>query len=348
MWRGWAAAIVALAALLIVILVLDGSSPDAAGIAYVTGADASSSVVWLSGRDGSGARKLGRGTAPLLAPSGSLVAASLSSRRGPALAIYSTAGRSHTFFNAAVASATARAWSPDSRYLAVVLRSANPASDDASGLEVIDTSTFQATLVSPGSIYGASFAPDGTDRIVYGAARTSALAGHVNVHIAAASGSGTRQVSHGGRSLNPVWGRSGIAFDREQLRKDAAPAYQVWLMQPDGSGARPLTHEPAGPLLDGLVPLAFSADGTRLLAEYEGADTSQAWTIDVGDGSTHKLMVGGHSVTGGAISSDGQRLLVDLGGFLNPPDAGVVESIPFSGGGATVLIAHGSAPSWNL
>ncbi len=348
MRRGWAAAIVALAALLAVILVAATAGGDGGRIAYVTGADAGSAVVWMAGSDGSGGHRLGPGTVPLLAPSGSLVAASLSAHRGTALAIYPTAGAAHTFFNSALTTATAQAWSPDSRYLAVVLQSTNPGSDAASGLAVIDTKSFTASIVSRGSIYGASFAPDGSDRIVYGAARTSALADHINVHIAAADGSGSHQISHGGRSLNPVWGRHGIAFDRERLRRGGAPAYQVWLMQPDGSGAKVLTHEPAGPLLDGLVPLAFSADGTRLLAEYVGADTSQAWTIDLANGSSHKLIISRHSVTAGAISRDGRRLLVDLGGFLNPPDAGVVESIPFGGGRATVLVTHGSAPSWNL
>ena len=39
---------------------------------------------------------------------------------------------------------------------------------------------------------------------------------------------------------------------------------------------RKLTHVRVGPLVQGLVPLAFSADGARLLAEFEGEDTSEA------------------------------------------------------------------------
>ena len=39
-------------------------------------------------------------------------------------------------------------------------------------------------------------------------------------------------------------------------------------------------------------------------------------------------------------------VLVDRGGFLNQPDAGVVESLPFNGGKPSVL-THGAEPSWN-
>jgi len=340
MWRAWAAAIVALAALLGVLLAGcgSGSAPGRTGIAYVTGAGQGSSVVWLAAPDGSGAHRLGPGSEPLLSPSGSLVAASSPSARGPALTIYTSTGSTlRMFFSTALVTAAAQAWSPDSRYLAVVLQSANPVTDAHSGLAIIDTRTLQARLVAKGSIYGASFAPEGGDRVAFGVARTSALAARIDIEIRSVDGSGAVTVTRDGRSLNPVWGRTGIAFDHERLRERAAPAYQVWLMQPDGSGRRALTHKRPAALLNGLVPVAFSADGTRLLVEDEGAETSQAWTVEIG----------GHSVWGGGISRDGQQLLVDLGGFLNPPRAGTVESVPFGGGGAKALVAHGSSPSWN-
>lgn len=58
------------------------------------------------------------------------------------------------------------------------------------------------------------------------------------------NGSGSHLITRDGRSLNPVWGRVGIAFDHERLRKDAEPASQVWLMASDGSRRRQLTALP--------------------------------------------------------------------------------------------------------
>ena len=50
-------------------------------------------------------------------------------------------------------------------------------------------------------------------------------------------------------------------------------------MNPDGSARRQITHTKVPALLEGLVPMQFSSDGTRLLAEYVGQDTS--WIAEV-------------------------------------------------------------------
>ncbi|MGI8412040.1 MAG: hypothetical protein ACR2QA_06015 [Solirubrobacteraceae bacterium] len=246
-------------------------------------------------------------------------------------------------------SARAQAFSPDLRFLTVVLASTNPGSDAASGLAVIDVRSGASRILACGSIYGASFAPDGPDRIVYGSAPTTALTARVDLHVVGAHGTGSAQITHDGASLNPVWGSAAVVFDHQRLRTLGAPLYQLWRMAPDlGGGGRPLTHLGVPPLLDGLVPLGFSQDGARLLAEYEGQDTSQAWTVSLATGRARELQVDAHSVTGGAISRDGRRVLVDVGGFLNAADAGRVESLPFTGGRARVLVAHGGQPSWSF
>jgi hypothetical protein len=143
-------------------------------------------------------------------------------------------------------------------------------------------------------------------------------------------------------------GPSAIAFDRERLRRQAAPAYQVWLMQPSGSQAAPLTDLAIPPLLDGLVPLAFSGDGRWLLAQYEGLDTSQAWAISLATRRARRLEVAGAAVTGAATSRAGAVALIDRGGYLEPPSQGSVEEISLAGGRPRRLIAHASEPSWNL
>jgi len=353
--RGRAAAIAGLLAIVVAIAVAvglsAGSDSTQARIAYVTRGARSATEIWVADTDGSAAHRLGPGTQPLLAPDEGLVAATTatSASGGPALTLFATSGSSrHRFFDAARATAVARAWSTDSRYLAVVLSSTDPGSDAASKLVVIDTWLGTSRVIAHGPIEGAGFAPDGSDRIVYASAASTALTAAVDLHIATAGGSARVQITHDGRNLNPVWGAGGIAFDRQRLRRSAAPAYQVVSMRADGSARRPLTQLPAAPQIDGLVPIAFSADGKHLLAENEGQDTSQAWAITVATRHVVELKVAGHSVCGAGISARGDTVLVDRGGFLGAPGQGTVESLSFSGDHARVLVARGSQPSWNL
>ena len=70
-----------------------------------------------------------------------------------------------------------------------------------------------------------------------------------------------------------------------------APAYQVWLMRSDGSHARQVTHLKVSPLVDGLVPVAFSATSNRLLAGFVGQGTSQTRTIQLPSGRARQLTV---------------------------------------------------------
>jgi hypothetical protein len=287
-----------------------------------------------------GCDRLGAGPQPLLAPNGSLVAASSTT----GLIVYpASGGDARRYFAAADATAVAVAFSPDSRYIAVVLSSTDPASTAASGLAVIDTATSAARIIVHGQIYGASFAPNGSDRITYASAPSLALAAPVNIYVIGADGSGSVQLTSDGRSLNPVWGRAGIAFDHERIRSDAEPAYEVWLMASNGSRGRPLTELRIPPLRDGLVPVAVANDGL-LLAEYAGQDTSRAWLVPLSGGRATPL---GAGLAGAALSRNGTSALVDRGGFLNPPDDGVVESVPLDGGKPRILAMHGSAPSWN-
>lgn len=321
------------------------ASPPAWRVAFVRGG-AGTPQVWLSGAGASHPRHLGPGTDPLISPGGGLVAASRVASRGSALTLYFAAGGGRRFFNLRTATARALAFSPDSRYLAVALSSANPGSARTSGLAVIDTRAMSARMIAHGAIYGASFASDGSDRIAYASARTLALRARIDIHVVGPNGTGRRSITRDGHCLNPVWGRRTIAFDRERLRAKHSPSFEVWLMHPDGSHQVRLTHRRVPALMNGLVPLAFSASGTRLLAEYEGVDTSQAWTITISSRRLRELRVRGRAVAGAAISRDGGSVLVDRGGFLEPPNAGSVESMPFYGGRATMLV-RGADPSWN-
>jgi hypothetical protein len=309
--------------------------------------------VWVATASGQEAKELGPGDQALMSPNGEFVAATLfgsgpNSETGPAVGIYPVAGTGAAgFLSLATATATPLAWSPDSRYLAVSFLSSS-LTDIArnSGLAVIDTTTGLVRVIANGAINGASFAPDGSDRIAYARTATLSPTAPVNIYISGPEGAGVKRFTGDGRSLNPVWGPRYIAYDRERPRK-LAPAYQIWLRSPNGGRAKQLTKVRVAPLLAGLVPLAFSANGQRLVAEFEGEDTSEAWTVRVPSGRARRIIARGRPVTASGISRDGKTLLIDENAFENPPSSGRVAAIPFAGGRSEVLIAHGAEATWN-
>ena len=322
-------------------------------IAFVTSSAAKpESQVWTALIDGAERRPLGPGEQPVLAPDGLSVAAGLFGaglEKGPSLAIYPTsAARPVTFGNLEKQNAVPLAWSPDSRYLAVMLVStAVKGFVKQSGLAILDTTTGSLRTIASGIVYGASFDPGGSDRVVFGLARGQSLSARVNLYIAQASGARLRRLTSDGRSLNPVWGPKFIVYDRERLRRNDAPVYQLWLRRSGGARPRRLTSIRVPSLVSGLTPLGFSADGLRLLAEFVGQDTSEAWTVRVPSGHARRVRVKGRPVVGGGISSDGSLLLVAEGGLEGPADGENVVTVPFAGGAPKPLIAHAAQPSWN-
>ncbi len=329
-------------------------APHPPQLAYVTGTARSPLAVWVAQADGSEPRRLGAGGEPLVSPDGQSVAAALfgasaNSEEGPSLAIYGISGaRPRLFLSLATATATPLAWSFDSRYLAVSLQSTAVTNiAKRSGLGVLDTLTGTVTTIAHGQIYGASFAPEESEELVFARAPSLLLSAPTNLYTWMPNGLAPRQLTHDGRSLNPVWGPRYIAYDRERLRRNDASVFQIWLSPTGGGRARRLTDVRVPSLVSGLVPLAFSGSGSRLLAEYEGQDTSEAWTVGVASGRTHHITVRGQPVQGAGLSRDGATLLIDEKGFEGPPSDGRVATVPFAGGRPRVLVAHGSQASWN-
>ncbi len=322
-------------------------------LAYVTSSEAQpESRVWAAAGGGASPTPLGPGEEPLIAPDGALVAAGLfgaGPEKGPALALYpALGGRPSTFGDLQKQNAVPLAWSPDSRYLAVMLTSAAiKGFVKKSGLGILDTTTGTLRTAASGIVYGASFAPDGSDRVVFGRSMGQNLESKVDLYIAAAAGGSLKRITSDGRSLNPVWGPRFIAYDRERLRRNDAPVYEIWLRGSSVGAARRLTSIHVRSLVSGLMPLGFSSDGRRLLAEFVGQDTSEAWTVMVPSGRARRVKVKGRPVVGGAISHDGSRLLVAEGGLEGPAQGDNVVTVPFAGGAPTTLVAHAAQPSWN-
>lgn len=308
-----------------------------ARLAYITGLAGTHPQVHVANADGSGAVAVGSGVDARLSPDGANVAiVTPYTRRGTSLVVRPVGGGAARVLARTGDAIGPLAWSPDGTLLSVVINTRR--------LLVIDVASGAQRLVARGSFQGASFSPD-SRRIAYARSALPRLSAHVDVYVANVDGSGRRAITHDGRSLWPVWGPSQIAFTHERLRRNDAPAYQLRVMRPDGGGVRQLTRLRIPRLLSGLTATAWSADGTRLLAEYGGQDTSEAWAVDVASGRARDLTGRFDGVIGTDLSADGTTVLVQRGYFDDPKHQSIA-TIPFRGGRPTVLVRRGSEPSW--
>jgi Tol biopolymer transport system component len=326
--------------------VAGASGTGTAGLTYVTSTNTLRPKVWAASANGSNARKLGVGDQPQLSPNGKLIAVASAGPHGAGIVIFNAGGGTFgKFLGGLTFAATPVAWSPDSRYLAVEAFDPDSTGIGKSALFVIDTSTRHATTIAHGIVNGASFSGD-SGTVYYGLYKSAAFNGPVNIYSVDPAGATTPvQVTTDNRSLNPLWTARGIVFDHEKLRKEA-PEYQIFLLH--GGHATQITNIKVDQLSEGLVPIAASADGTRLAAEYGGQDNSEGWAVNLVTHKARELANRTNGLVDAGISRNGKTLLVDLGIFGgDPASRGKVATIPFGGGRPTVLVAHGNEPTWN-
>jgi WD40 repeat protein len=316
-------------------------------IAYVTETNSGPPMGVLANANGSGARILGKGSLPTISPNGQLVSLGTQGGNHPSLLVYSSAGKVvGKFFNGKQVAVGGFAWSADSRYLAVGLTDVNTVNKiGRSGLAIIDTQTDKTYMVAHGMVSGLSWSPSG-DSVVFGLSSSPNFSGGWNLYTSGPNTISLDKITTNNNSLNPVWGKLGIAYDQRTNRgKNSSPRYQITLL--NGSHLTQITHLKLTFLQDGLVPVAVSANGADMIADFVGEDTSIAYTVNLKTHAVAQVKVGHQSVTPGGISQNGKRVLVVVGGFEQPASAGKVETVPFGGGKATVIVAHGDFPSWN-
>jgi hypothetical protein len=331
---------------------------SAAGrIAYTIQSGASPSVVWTASTSGSGKVKLGPGGSPVVAPDGALVAANpIPGQEGSAtsgtVVLYSTAGAAPVEVGGLPGEeARPLAFSPDSKYLAIELRSSSVSRATAtarSGLAVLDLETRAVTLVARGVIAGVSFSPRGSDDELvfarYSGTRAPENDAPVNLYTWAPGDAYPGQMTGDGRDLYPVWGSRWIAFDHERLRgHNTGPEYQVWLGTPAGPAHR-LTHIGVGYLAVGLVPVAFSGSGSTLLAEYQQQDEPLAYIVTLPSGRARLLTVRGNPIViADGLSASGTTALVTIGLY----QVIRLATVPIGGGRPRILASGALEPSWN-
>ena len=327
------------------LLTTAASSPNASApalLTYITGLGTSKPAnVVVAGISGSSRTTLGPANSALLSPDGAQTAAiKKSSPTSWTLLLYSSSGAgSTTVLSTSPTFMQLLAWSGDSRYLLVAV-----GATAAGGLWVFDTASQTKKEIATGAFYGASFDPGGSNRIVYARAVHSG----VDLYTTSTTGAGAHRLTSTGSSEYPVWGPPGIAYARAMSVKGAAsPRLQLWLMKPGATNTQ-LTNIAIPTGLWGLTPVAFSFSGTHLLANFVGQSTTEAYVLDLSapKAQPRDLTGAGNGTIGDAISRSGDVILVTQG-KMEDQAADSIETVPWSGGKATVIAAHGAYASWN-
>lgn len=328
--------------------------PAAAGatLAYVK--NPFNATVFVAGDDGSGARKVEAGHNPHVAPDGLSVAYLHEGPKGaqelklaPA-----TGGVGKTLMTNA-REAFYVTWSPDSKTIAA-LRGPELGKRK---LILIDVATGLQSVVATGFFSGFSFSPDGTE-IAYALAQKEKypprsdvfrfpvpIPGVVNVRAPEPV-----RLTKDHNSSQPLWGPQEIVFVKalEGKKRQYGGKNELFLMSPQGKGVKRLTHTRVDPLLQGLFPTEWSADGSRLLTEFQGQDVSYAVTVNPKTGAQRPVAGTGETgFVGTDLSSDGKFVLGFNGGF----DPGLrnhkVQTVPYAGGKPKTLVKEAFEPSWN-
>lgn len=311
-------------------------------------------TVFVANDDGSGARKVETGHNPKVAPNGLSVAYLHEGPKGAQeLKLAAATGGAGTALMTNVREAFYVAWSPDSKTIAA-LRGPELGKRK---LVLIDIATGLQSVVSQGFFSGFSFSPDGTE-VAYALAQKEnfpprsdifrfpvPIPGVVNVRAPEAV-----RLTSDHNSSQPVWGPQKIVFVKavEGKKRQYGGKNELYLMSPQGKGVKRLTHTKVDPLLQGLFPTDWSTDGSRLLTEFQGQDTSYAVVVNPKTGAQRPVAgTGEQGFVGTALSADGKLVLGFNGGF----DPGLrnhkVQTVPYSGGKPKTLVKEAFEPSWN-
>ena len=295
--------------------------------------------------DGSGSRVLTTAWLSYVSPAGSHVAvvdSDVNWYTNQRLELYASAGGAPQ--HVVALGCTNLYWSPDSTKIACI------EFNNQTGrgrLVVIDAVSGAKTTLATGFFDGQlSFSPDSTSlAYVQKPANTYHSAGSALKVIDLAT-QAVRTIRRGGVA-SPAWGPAEIAF---AALKPRGRNYTVdtAVVKPDGSGFRRLTR--FRPTLDlwGPHPVAWSADGTRLLAGMHGGYAwvaRESYAIDPVRGGVRLIA---HQVSPSALSRDGSYVIGQTGDAATTGLAGSnVVRVSWAGGRKRVLLRQAVEPSFS-
>lgn len=337
--------------LLLAVVVALALAPATAHATIVFESGRTAPSVWAADNDGSNPRKLAKGSMPRIAPDGSAVVyvtRLTRARPEPELReIPVDGGTPKTLVTRWQYGSFD--WSDDGRYIVA----AGGRLNQPTKLYLIDRQTGTSTVVARGFFDGASFSPDSTQLVFAKRDKDTELFPDVNLFTVPVTGGTPIQITTDGKSEFPVWGPQRIAYSRYHRprgkhAKDDGPKVNLFTINPDGSGRVQLTHDKVPFLLFGLTPTAWSQDGTELLAQFSGQDTTYAVTVDPTTGTERLVAPKRRGFVGTALSKDGKTILGFTSGFDPDPRFTQVATTPYAGGRISVLIAKSSFPDWDF
>ncbi len=345
----WIAAIAAATALL--------ALPAAAQATLVFTRAPLNPSVYAANDDGSGVHKVAQGSQPDVSPDGKTVAYS---HEGPGHAqelwVAATDGSgSPRKLLGAWRESFVFAWSADSSRVAAL----TGPELGKKRLVVIDVASGKQQTIATGYFWGISFSPQGSEQLVYAQSGADRYPPHSDIYridllpigAVGVAAPRPRRLTGDHRSTSPLWGPKGkIVFVKLLGAKQRryGPKNELYLMNETGGQVKRLTHTKVDPLLTGLTPTQWSANGRCLLAEFGGQDTSYAVTVNPSTGAQRALTKEREiGFVGAAISSDGKTVLGSIGEFEGNVSGRKVLSIPYTGGKPKVLAANASEPDWS-
>jgi hypothetical protein len=287
-------------------------------------------VIYVASPSGGHPMRLATGADPVISPDGRWVVYRRGTHDQPAqLLVISSQGGTPRRLSAL--SYDPVVWSSNSRLVAA---------GDSGRVAIIDVRSGRARTFplpdgsGPEGSFGFSFSPDGSELAFTHSTETGQ-----DVYTVSTQGGVIRRLTKDGRSGFPLWGPSGIAFERFGVDGQRG---DVWLMDETGGGVHQLTNTHAG-----IYPAAWSSDGTRLLAAYPARNNGKLYAVDVSTGRARPLTGFVGDLFAQGLSRDGHTVLAAIGCGGTESPFGIIETISFTGGKPTV-IAHGPCrASWN-
>jgi hypothetical protein len=302
--------------------------------------------VYIAEDNGTGAKSIGAGRNSRISPNGETVVYERETKQGVEMRLYSLAVKKGERLLNPWTESFVFAWSPDSTMVAAVTGPLN----GKQTLLTINVETMKRTKIATGYFNGVSFSPTG-EELVYGVSNTQSYPLKSTIYKEGVDGTGKVALSHDNNSAYPLWGPKGqIVFARQlgASTRKYGPANQLFLMNEEGQRISQLTHTKVDPLAQGLTPIAFSANGARLLTEFGGQDQSYGVAVSTVTGAEKKLTNDPETgFQGSALTADGSTILGTVGlGFGGNPQPKVV-TMPWGGGKEKVLVSGAYYPSWS-
>jgi Tol biopolymer transport system component len=301
--------------------------------------------VYIAEDNGKGAKQIGLGNNSRISPDGEWVTYERQSGNHDELRLYKVSNGKSERLLGNWSEPYVFAWAPNSEILAAV----SGAPNSKGTLVLVNLEDGRRTKVATGFFNGVSFSPE-SEEVVYGVSQAQTIPLKSDVYRASVEGGAPVNLSEDHNAVSPLWGPDGqIVFGRQLgiKTRQYAPANQLFVMNEEGQRISQLTHIKVDPLAEGLAPTQWSADGTRLLAEFGGQDQSYAVAVNAVTGAEKALTKDPESgFQGAALSADGKTVLGTTGYGFGDPHPKVV-TVPFSGGPQKVLVPGGYSPSWS-